>query len=99
MKQIIFITTMVFALILAVGWAAGTWAQQSTLKPPLPDLTGIVKDKTWAIALGKALFWDQQAGSDGQSCASCHFHAGADTRIKNQLTSRIPGRHIRAQWG
>ncbi len=35
---------------------------------------------------GKALFWDQQAGSDGQSCASCHFHAGADTRIKNQLT-------------
>src|SRR5437879_13262705 len=27
-------------------------------------------------------------GSDGQACASCHFHAGADNRVKNQL---IPG--------
>ena len=35
--------------------------------------------------LGKALFWDQQVGSDGQACASCHFHAGADNRSKNQL--------------
>ncbi len=27
-----------------------------------------------------------QIGSDGiQSCASCHFHAGADSRAKNQL--------------
>src|SRR3989442_5743082 len=24
-------------------------------------------------------------GSDGQACASCHFHAGADSRSKNQL--------------
>ena len=48
--------------------------------------TGVV-DKTPAIALGKALFWDMQVGSDGiQSCASCHFHAGADSRIKNQLS-------------
>ena len=38
-----------------------------------------------AIVLGKALFWDQQAGSDGLACASCHFHAGADNRVKNQL--------------
>ncbi len=38
-----------------------------------------------AIALGKALFWDQAAGSDGQACASCHFEAGADNRTKNQL--------------
>jgi cytochrome c peroxidase len=37
------------------------------------------------IRLGKALFWDQQIGSDGQACASCHFHAGADNRAKNQL--------------
>src|SRR5262249_7115242 len=35
--------------------------------------------------LGKALFWDQQVGSDGQACASCHYHAGADNRSKNQL--------------
>ena len=35
--------------------------------------------------LGKAFFWDQQAGSDGLACASCHFHAGADNRVKNAL--------------
>lgn len=42
--------------------------------------------RAWAIALGKALFWDQQAGSAGQACASCHFNAGADTRLTNQLS-------------
>jgi cytochrome c peroxidase len=41
--------------------------------------------RKWALILGKALFWDQQAGSDGQACASCHFHAGTDTRLTNQL--------------
>src|SRR5215831_14479881 len=41
--------------------------------------------RKWAVILGKALFWDQQAGSDGQACASCHFHAGTDTRLTNQL--------------
>lgn len=39
-----------------------------------------------AIQLGKALFWDRQIGSDGQSCASCHFRAGADHRTRNQLS-------------
>ncbi len=40
-----------------------------------------------AIALGKALFWDMQVGSDGvQACASCHFRAGADPRSKNQVS-------------
>jgi hypothetical protein len=34
-----------------------------------------------AVALGKALFWDMQVGSDGLvSCATCHFNAGADSR-------------------
>jgi cytochrome c peroxidase len=37
------------------------------------------------VALGKALFWDQQVGSDGQACASCHFVAGADPRTRNQV--------------
>ncbi len=41
--------------------------------------------KSMAIVLGKALFWDQQVGSDGQACASCHFAAGADNRTKNQV--------------
>lgn len=57
--------------------------------PPVPGLTDgndpIVVNKTMAIALGKALFWDMNVGSDGMACASCHFHAGADSRVKNQL--------------
>jgi hypothetical protein len=36
--------------------------------------------------LDKALFWDQQVGSDGRTaCTTGHFHAGADHRITNQL--------------
>ena len=55
--------------------------------PAGPGLDGIVKDRDWAIVLGKALFFDQQVGSeDGQACYSCHFVAGADTRRINQLT-------------
>ena len=39
-----------------------------------------------AMVLGKSLFWDQQVGSDGvQACGSCHAHAAADNRTKNQL--------------
>ena len=57
--------------------------------PPVPGLLDganpVVVDKTAAIALGKALFWDQNLGSDGQACASCHFSAGADGRSKNQI--------------
>jgi len=56
-------------------------------------LASFVKDVPAAIALGKALFWDMQAGSDGATaCASCHYGAGADPissfrviRTKNQL--------------
>jgi cytochrome c peroxidase len=63
---------------------------QSSLLPPVsPQLAvgaGIIKNKQMAIALGKALFWDIQAGSEGQACASCHFSAGADSRIRNQLS-------------
>jgi len=67
---------------------------------PVPEpsnLSQYVKDKNAAIRLGKALFWDMQAGSDGTTaCASCHYRAGADPvtgtapketarRNKNQL--------------
>jgi cytochrome c peroxidase len=54
---------------------------------PLPSqLDQFIKDREAAIQLGKALFWDMQVGSDGvQSCASCHFHAGADNRTRNQF--------------
>ena len=38
------------------------------------------------VVLGKALFWDVQIGSDGRTaCASCHFHAGADHRVTNEI--------------
>ena len=62
-------------------------ASLKTVSVPEPDNLGdFVKDRKAAIKLGKALFWDMQIGSDGlQSCASCHFHAGADNRIQNQI--------------
>lgn len=46
-----------------------------------------VQNQDALIALGKAFFWDMQVGSDGiTACATCHFHAGADHRIQNQLS-------------
>src|SRR3989442_50487 len=69
-----------------VGGGGNGLASLKTVAIPRPtNLARFVKDEQAAIALGKALFWDQQVGSDGQSCASCHFHAGADSRSKNQL--------------
>jgi len=61
--------------------------------PTPPNLDDFVKDRRMAIALGKALFWDMQVGSDGvQACATCHFRAGADPRSKNQLNPGL--RHV-----
>lgn len=92
----------VLAAVVAVwtgtSWATDqdpvrTQAQTSGLGPlgdvsvPRPsNLDDFVKNEEVAIALGKALFWDMQVGSDTQACASCHFAAGADDRVKNQLT-------------
>ena len=51
----------------------------------IPELATYVRDRRAAIALGKAMFWDMQVGSDGiQACGSCHFRAGADPRSINQ---------------
>jgi cytochrome c peroxidase len=53
-----------------------------------------------AMVLGKALFWDMQVGSDGvQSCGTCHFHAGADNRTKNQLNPNHIGGDNRLDVG
>jgi cytochrome c peroxidase len=53
----------------------------------LPLTSQIVKNQAALIRLGKALFWDMQAGSDGiTACASCHFNAGEDIRAKNQIS-------------
>ncbi|MBX3471214.1 MAG: cytochrome C peroxidase [Planctomycetes bacterium] len=54
--------------------------------PEPPNLSDFVRDRGTAVILGKALFWDQRVGSQGQACASCHFQAGADPRVKNQLS-------------
>ena len=58
-----------------------------TVPVPMPaDLDIYIKDRAAAIKLGKALFWDMQAGSDGiTACASCHYQAGADGRDRNQI--------------
>jgi cytochrome c peroxidase len=70
---------------------------------PIPDVPGInnyVANKTAAIALGKTLFWDMQAGSDGvQACASCHFNAGADSRIINSVSPGIKAGDTTFQMG
>jgi cytochrome c peroxidase len=62
--------------------------------PEPPNLAEFVRDGEAARALGKAFFWDMQVGSDGvQSCATCHFVAGADPRSKNQISpglTRVP---------
>jgi len=92
----------IFPTVLFLGGLAGTsgfaQAPPASLKGfpvPEPDLVAMGIAKPGAAAklalqqLGKALYWDMQAGSDGRTaCASCHFHAGADHRDKNQ---RNPG--------
>ncbi|MEQ8763736.1 MAG: cytochrome c peroxidase [Planctomycetota bacterium] len=66
----------------------------SDIPVPGPENIGdYIKDKKWAIILGKALFWDMQVGSDGiMACATCHFHAGADSRVKNQVNPGSPSK-------
>ena len=69
--------------------SAPAFAEAKLVPPLIPELeegAGIIKNKKLAIVLGKALFWDEQAGSDGVACASCHFTAGVDNRIRNQLS-------------
>ncbi len=60
--------------------------------PKPANLSTYVRDQSTLVALGKALFWDLQVGSDGKiACASCHFHAGADHRLNNQLSGARGG--------
>jgi cytochrome c peroxidase len=70
--------------------AAGLKALSTVPVPVVDNLNNFLKSsnpaRTAAVRLGKAFFWDTQAGTDGQACGSCHFHAGADSRTRNQLS-------------
>src|SRR4051794_29046217 len=82
------------AAILGFGTASaqGLGSLKRVAVPQPSNLSQYVRDQTVLVALGKALFWDMQAGSDGRTaCASCHFHAGADHRTQNQLSSSTGG--------
>ncbi|MGE5324171.1 MAG: cytochrome-c peroxidase [Actinomycetota bacterium] len=63
--------------------------------PTAAELSSVVLNRNAAIALGKALFWDMQAGSDGKvACATCHSDAGADNRFVNEINpgnNRVDG--------
>jgi cytochrome c peroxidase len=68
--------------------------------PTDTQLAVYVRDKAAAIRLGKALFWDVKVGSDNKTaCASCHFQAGADNRITNQLDPGLLGKDRTFQLG
>ena len=60
---------------------------RSLSREPVPQPTnGHIIDRAAAIRLGKAFFWDIQAGSDGQvACAVCHASFGSDARRFNTL--------------
>src|ERR1043165_244592 len=73
-------------------WAA--WCQNlgslKRVSVPQADVSAYVADARLLVVLGKALFWDMQLASDGRvACASCHFHAGADHRLQNQLSNPL----------
>jgi hypothetical protein len=83
------VAVLVALRIIHLNLAASAVQAQTPHSPPVPfvqgpngpdftalnDGAGLIKSRKWAVALGKALFWDQQAGSDGNACASCHCGA------------------------
>ena len=85
------------AIAMTLGCVAGSAGAHGPVPPSLlgvapPASPGLldgpaplVVDRDRAIQLGKALFWDADVGADGVACASCHFHAGADARVRGQL--------------
>src|SRR5918911_744016 len=77
-------------LVTSTGaWLAASGAGALAALDPVPQPAQkgqFIRDNAAAVRLGKALFWDMQAGSDGRTaCATCHFNAGADNRSTNQV--------------
>ena len=82
--------TVVFLFLCAPAVFRGQGFQslKTVSVPPVPGLDRYVRDHGALLVLGKALFWDMQVGSDGRTgCGTCHFHAGADHRVRNQLSN------------
>jgi cytochrome c peroxidase len=82
-----------FSALTGLAWSAGGSRPLDPLSTaPVPEpsnLADFVVDRSAAVALGKAFFWEMQAGSDGiTACATCHYNAGADTRTKNQVNPK-----------
>ena len=71
------------------------------MNAPRPtNLRAAVLDEPLVLQLGKALFWDEQLGSDGRTaCASCHHHAGADSRSVNSINPGANGTFQAAPLG
>ncbi len=59
---------------------------------PSLDVTGVIKDREWAMVLGKALFWDTVAAARGTNCSSCHFTSDANRGIPDQS---VPATQLR----
>lgn len=81
---------IVFPFVAVVLWGQTPERVLQSMKgTPVPEPAALgtyVTNRAAAIALGKALYWDMQVASDGVvACATCHFHAGADLRLRNQM--------------
>lgn len=90
-KKAVVVLCVGFMLTPVTGWGALVSLKTVPL-PDVPNLSLYVRDTGAAVQLGKALFWDMQVGSDGATaCATCHFHAGADSRKRNQVNPASGG--------
>src|SRR5207253_6980497 len=80
-------TAAVFAASALIAAAQNPGSLKNVPVPRPIGAEKYVRDPGRLVVLGKALFWDMQAGSDGRTaCATCHFHAGADHRAQYQLS-------------
>lgn len=88
--------TLAVSLMLAIAWSSAAFAQgalQPLGAPPVPPENPLTAAK---VALGKALFWEEQLSVTGTvACGSCHrpVSGGSDPRNKLAPVSSLnPGR-------
>jgi len=72
---------------------SGPFGLHSLADEPVPQpIGGHVINQAAAVRLGKAFFWDTQAGGDGRTaCATCHASWGADARRFNTVNPGLDG--------